>query len=63
MSELIKTPNDIEVLRDAGIIKMQSISVEQGMKVFLYGTSELVDSTNTESVDEAFESIKKHYNR
>ncbi|PON55198.1 hypothetical protein TorRG33x02_300210 [Trema orientale] len=62
MSGLIKTPKDLEVLRDAGIIKMQSISVEQGLKVF-NGTSKSVDSTNTQSVDEAIESVKKHYNR
>ncbi|PON68649.1 hypothetical protein TorRG33x02_261290 [Trema orientale] len=62
MSGLIKTPKDIKVLTDDGIIKLQSISDEQVVKVF-NGASKSVESTNTESVDEAIESVKKHYNK
>ena len=62
MSGLIKTSDDIKVLKDDKIIEAQTISDEQVVKAF-NGMSKSIKSTNTKSVDEAIESIKRYYNR
>ncbi|XP_062085200.1 putative UPF0481 protein At3g02645 [Humulus lupulus] len=62
MSHLIRTYEDVKVLKDDGIIKMdQSISEKQVAKV-LSGMTKSIQSTNTESINREIEGVKSYYN-
>ncbi|PON55184.1 hypothetical protein TorRG33x02_300070 [Trema orientale] len=61
MSGLIRTSEDVKVLKDHGIIKMESISGERVAKVF-NGMSKSVKSTNTKNIDKEIEGITRYYN-
>ncbi|PON64715.1 hypothetical protein PanWU01x14_121900 [Parasponia andersonii] len=61
MSGLIRTCEDVKVLKDHGIIKMESISDEQVVKLF-NGMSKSVKSTNTKNIDEEIEGVTRYYN-
>ncbi|PON55192.1 hypothetical protein TorRG33x02_300150 [Trema orientale] len=61
MSGLIRTREDVKVLKDHGIIKMESISDEQVVKLF-NGMSKPVKSTNTKNIDKEIEGVTRYYN-
>ncbi|XP_062085202.1 putative UPF0481 protein At3g02645 [Humulus lupulus] len=62
MSHLIRTYEDVKVLKDNGIIEMdQSISEKQVAKV-LSGMTKSIQSTNTESINKDIEGVKSYYN-
>ncbi|XP_062085197.1 putative UPF0481 protein At3g02645 [Humulus lupulus] len=63
MSDLIRTSDDVMVLKNDGIIKLdQSIDERQVIKVFSR-MNKSVQSTNTsESIDKQIETVKSYYN-
>ncbi|XP_062084139.1 putative UPF0481 protein At3g02645 [Humulus lupulus] len=65
MSDLIRSCEDVKVLKDDGIIKMdKSINEIQVAKVFngMTNYKSIQYSTNTETIDRELESVKSYYN-